>query len=88
MGTPDFITNYTFQLRDGLPPDGEKGTTFLGFDANYRPHLLRWDGRGWVAAFFGPNGHPTASLIVEGAENTFAPMPVIVRWAALPHEGA
>jgi hypothetical protein len=60
-------------IRDGLPPDGAEGV-FLGHTAGGVPHLMRWDGRGWVAVFFAPSGTPTGA-----ASYAEAGWPVIVK---------
>jgi hypothetical protein len=38
---PTHFTNYTFDIHEGLPPEGEPGF-FVGFDADWTPYLLKW----------------------------------------------
>jgi hypothetical protein len=38
---PNFFTSYTFDIHEGLPPEGEPGF-FVGFADDWTPYLLKW----------------------------------------------
>lgn len=73
-------TAYDFQMRDGLPPDGEDGS-FFGFDQNGSPYILKWseDQSAWFAIGFEiDQSFPRWTKCVDECSD------FITRWAFAP----
>lgn len=53
MDEPTHFTDYTFEIFEGLPPEGES-SFFVGFAADWEPFLLRWGkaANQWLGAGF------------------------------------
>lgn len=73
------VTHYEFKTFDGWPPDGEPGD-FFGFDAGWRPCVLKWFRGKWC----GLRPADSDDLFPEAFVRAPDTESYVVRWAPAP----
>jgi hypothetical protein len=87
MGEPTRFTDYTFEIFEGLPPEGES-SFFVGFAADWEPFLLRWGkaANQWLGAGFQQIPKKDAFMFralwgdeAKGTIKRYARLPVVLK---------